>query len=127
MNGPSIPVNCFNYSESYRSPVKRAKNLALVLKDHKNPFIEDLVNTSYQYCFWDELESFVDDSASVDLDECGTENVVRVWLVNPSFHSNLLCALRKKLQDAKLVINQFGFQLDAYVTGIQRGSETIEK
>ena len=82
------------------------------------------MNTSYRYCFRDELESFVDDSDSVDLDEYGTENVVRVWLVDSSFHSNLSYALRK-LQDAKLVIDQFGFQLD--VTGIQRGSETIEE
>ena len=82
------------------------------------------MNTSYQYCFRDELESFVDASDSVDLDECGTENVVRVWLFDSSFHSNLSYALRK-LQDSKLVIDQFGFQLD--VTGIQRGSETIEE
>jgi len=100
------------------------KELFKVLKDHKNPFMEDLVNSSYQYCFRDELESFVGDAGSVDLDECGTENVVRVWLVDPSFHSSLSWALRK-LQDAKLVIDQFGFQLDG--TGIHRGNETVEE
>ena len=82
------------------------------------------MNTSYGYCFRDELERFVDDSDSVDLDKCGTENVVRVWLVDSSFHSNFSFALRK-LQDAKLVIDQFGFHLD--VTGIQRGNETIDE
>ena len=100
------------------------KELFKVLKDRKNPFMEELVNSSYQHCFLDEFESFLGDAGSVDLDECGTENVVRVWLVDPSFHSSLSRALRK-LHDAKLVIDQFGFQLDG--TGIQRGNETVEE
>ena len=100
------------------------KELFKVLKEHKNPFMEELVNSSYQHCFLDEFESFLGDADSVVLDECGNENVVRVWLVDPSFHSSLSWALRK-LQDAKLVIDQFGFQLDG--TGIQRGNETVEE
>ena len=100
------------------------KELFKVLKDHRNPFMEELVNSSHQYCFRDEVQSFVGDADSVDLDECGTEKVVRVWLVDPSFHSNLSSALRK-LQDAKLVIDQFGFQIDG--TGIQRENETVEE
>ena len=84
------------------------KELFKVLKDHKNPFMEYLVNSPYQYCFRDEFESFVVDADSVDLDECGTKSAVRVRLVDPSFHSSLSWALRK-LQDAKLAIDQFGF------------------
>ena len=84
------------------------KELFKVLKDHKNPFMEELVSSSYQYYFRDEFESFVGD----DLDECGTENVVGIFLVDPSFHSSFSWALRK-LQDVKLVIDQFGFQLDS--------------
>ena len=95
-----------------------------LFKDHKNPFMEELVNSSYQHCFLDEFESILGDADSVNLDECSTENVVQVWLVDPSFHSSLLWALRK-LQDAKLVIDQFGFQLDG--TGIERGNETVEE
>ena len=100
------------------------KELFKVLKDHKNPFMEELVSSSYQYCFRDEFESFVGDADSVDLDECGTENVVRVCLVNPSFYSSLSWAL-KKLQDAKLVIDQFGFQLDG--SAVPRESEIVDE
>ena len=100
------------------------KELFKVLKDHKNPFMEELVSSSYQYCFRDEFESFVGDADSVDLDECGTENVVRVCLVNPSFYSSLSWAL-KKLQDAKLVIDQFGFQLDG--SAVPRENEIVDE
>jgi len=37
------------------------KELFKVLKDHKNPFMEELVSSYYQYCFRDEFESFVED------------------------------------------------------------------
>lgn len=95
------------------------KGLFKVLKDHKNPLMEKLVNSSYQYCFRDEFESSVGDADSVDLDECGTENVIRICLVDPSFYFSLSWALRK-LQEAKLVIDQFGFQLDS--SAVPRGS-----
>ena len=100
------------------------KELFKVLKDHKNPFMEELVSSSYQYCFRDEFESFVGDADSVDLDVCGTENVVRICLVNPSFYSSLSWALRK-LQDAKLVIDQFGFQLDG--SAVPRENEIVDE
>jgi len=87
------------------------KELFKVLTDHNNPFMEELVNSSYQYCFRDEFESFVGDADSVDLDECDTENVVRICLVDHFFYSSLSWALRK-LQDVKLVIDQFGFHLN---------------
>lgn len=80
------------------------------------------MNSSYQYCFRDEFESFVGDADSVDLDECGTENVVRICLVDPSFHSSLLWAMRK-LQDVNLVIDQFGFQLDG--SAVPRENEIV--
>ena len=35
------------------------KELFKCQKDHKNPFMEELVNSSYQYCFQDEFESFI--------------------------------------------------------------------
>ena len=49
--------------------------------------MDDLVKSSYQYCYRDEFES--GDSDSVDLAECESEKVVRVWLVHPSVQSNL--------------------------------------
>lgn len=82
------------------------------------------MNSSYQYCFQDEFERFVGDADSVDLDECGTENVVRICLVDPSFYSSVSWALRK-LQDAKLVIDQFGFELDG--SAVPRGNETVDE
>ena len=107
---------------SYPSRVQRGRQC----KSGNNNFIHNrtIDSSNTQYCFRDEVQSFVGDTDSVDLDECGTEKVVRVWLVYPSFHSNLSSALRK-LQDAKLVIDQFGFQLDG--TGIQRENETVEE
>ena len=44
----------------------------------------------------------------MDVDECGTENVVRICLVDPSFHFSLSLALGK-LQGSNLVIEHFGF------------------
>ena len=61
--------------------------------------MDDLVKSSCQYCSRGEFESFVEDSDSVDLAECESEKVVRVWLVDRSFQSSLSWALRK-LQDA---------------------------
>lgn len=96
-----------------------------VLKDHKNPFMEDLVNSSYQHCFQDEFESFMGEIYPVDLDDCGTEKIVRVCLIDHSFQGSLSCALNK-LQDKRLVVDQFGFQLDGG-SDIQTGNETIEE
>ena len=79
---------------------------------------------SYQYCYRDELESFVGDLDSVDLAECESEKVVQVWLLNPSFQSKLLWAVRK-LQQAKLIIDRYGFQFDGM--GAQRGKKPFEE
>ena len=87
--------------------------------------MEELVNSSYQYCFRDEFEGFMGETDSVDLDDCGTEKVVRVCLVDPSFQGSLSWALRK-LQDKKLVVDQFGFQLDGG-SGIPTGNKTVEE
>ena len=100
------------------------KELFKCLKDHKNPFMEELVNSSYQYCFQDEFESFIGEIDPVDLEDCGTEKVVRVCLVDPSFQGSLSWAL-SKLQDKKLVVDQFGFQKDGG-SGIQTENETVE-
>jgi len=86
--------------------------------------MEEVGNLSYQYCFWDEFESFVGDADSVDLDKCSTENIVRICLVDPSFHCSLSWAL-KKLQDVKLVIDQFSFQLDSLA--VPRENEIVEE
>jgi len=98
------------------------KELFKVLKDHNNAFMAELMNSSYKYCFQDEFESVLGEADSIDVDECGTENVVRICLVDPSFHSSLSLALGK-LQDAKLVIEHFGFQVDR--SNIQTGNETV--
>ena len=100
------------------------KELFKVLKDHKNLFMEELVSSSHQYCFRDKFESFVGDADSVDLYECGTENVVRICLVNPLLYSSLSWALRK-LQDAKLVIDQFGFQFNGLA--VPRENEIVDE
>ena len=87
------------------------KELYKVLKDHKNPMIQELAHSSYEHCAQNEMESL---PGCVNLDEvgeCGTENAVRVCLVNPSFNASLQVAL-KKLEDAKLIFDQFGFHVE---------------
>lgn len=87
------------------------KALYHVLKDHKNPMIQDLVNSSYEHCCRNEMEILVGDGDFLDSDNCGTESAARVCLVNPSFNAALQLAV-KKMQDAKLVIDLFGFSHD---------------
>ena len=87
------------------------KALYNVLKDHRNPMIQDLVNSSYEHCCKEEMELLVGDGELLDSDNCDTESSARVCLVNPSFNMVLQLAV-KRMQDAKLVIDQFGFSLD---------------
>ena len=70
--------------------------------------MQELVTASYQHCFISEMENVLQDPDAIDADECGTENVVRVCLVNPAFKASLSNAI-KKMQSAKLTIDQFGF------------------
>ena len=85
------------------------KELFKVLKDHNNAFMAELVESSYRHCFEDEFEKFMGEAQSQDIEECGAENVVRICLVDHSFQSGLSLAV-EKLQEAKLVIDQFGFR-----------------
>ena len=87
-------------------------DLFQVLKDHKNAFLEELVNSSYRHCFENEVERFVSQPDSIEIRDCGTEKVVRVWLVDPEFHGSLSLAVQK-LQDVKLTVDQFGFNDDS--------------
>ena len=57
------------------------------------------------------MEILVGDGDLFDNENCGTESAARVCLVNPSFNAPLQLAV-KKMQDAKLVIDQFGFSLE---------------
>ena len=85
------------------------KELFKVLKDNNNAFMAELVESSYRHCFEDEFEKFLGEAQSQDIEECGAENVVRICLVDHSFQSSLSLAV-EKLQEARLVIDQFGFR-----------------
>ena len=98
------------------------KALYNVLKDHKRPMIQDLINSSYEHCCREEVEMLVGDGDLLDSDNCGTESAARVCLVDPSFNAPLLLAV-KKMQDAKLVIDQFGFSLE-YLNSVPENDET---
>lgn len=65
------------------------KALYNVLKDHKNPMIQDLINSSYEHSCREEMEILVGDGDLLDSDNCGTESAARVCLVNPSFNAAL--------------------------------------
>ena len=82
------------FQEGKESPA--TAELYKVLKDHKNPFMQDLVSSSFKHCYQDEARKAIghDGLCTQELDECGTENVVRVTLVNPKFHTSLLSAVK---------------------------------
>ena len=80
-----------------------------VLKDHKNPFMQDLVSSSFKHCYQARKAIGHDGLCTQEPDECGTENVVRVTLVNPKFHTSLLSAV-ELLTEAKLQLDKFGFE-----------------
>ena len=85
------------------------KELYKLLKDHKNPFMHDLVTFSYQQCYRQEARDILDDSVSSSQAEleCGTENVVRVQCIINSYAPLLSHAL-DKLMEAKLRIDILG-------------------
>ena len=73
--------------------------------------MQDLVSSSFKHCYQDEARKVIgnDGLCTQELDECGTENVVRVTLVNPKFHTSLLSAV-ELLTAAKLQLDKFGFE-----------------
>jgi len=81
------------------------KELYKTLKDHKNGFMQDLVQSSYQTIYQDEVQRFMNETDEIDLEECGGESVVRVIVVNQSFQPSLSSAI-SKMEDAKLQIWQ---------------------
>ena len=87
------------------------RELYNLLKDHKNPYMQDLVTASYEHNYREELSSLLATSQPQELEGCGTENVVRVIIVKPSFQQPLSNAL-EKMMEAKLQIDKFGFTRD---------------
>ena len=63
--------------------------------------MQDLVTASYEHNYREELSSLLATSQPQELEGCGTENVVRVTIVNPSFQQPLSNAL-EKMMEAKL-------------------------
>ena len=93
------------------------KELYKTLKDHKNGFMQNLVQSSYQTIYQDEVQRFMNETDEIDLEECGGESVVRVIVVNQSFQPSLSSAI-SKMEDAKLQIDRFGFnETSVEITG----------
>ena len=86
------------------------KELYKVVKDRRNPFKQELVTTSIQHNYQNEFRDLVGLTPlySQQLEECCTENVVRVTLVSPSFQQSSTGAIEKIMQ-AKLQLDKFGF------------------
>ena len=61
-------VPCYEGKES-----AAMKELFKVLKDHKNPMIQELVNSSYEHCFRTEMDSLLGEGDLMDSQDCGTE------------------------------------------------------
>lgn len=92
------------------------RELFKVMKDHNNPFMEDLVTKSYQYSFKSLVDEMVDDPSVIDDDECGTECVLRLRCVHPTFQESLKDAI-VKIQNANLKLDLYGFDHSHPSTG----------
>lgn len=87
------------------------KKLFKVLNDHKNPMMQELVNSSYEHCFRDEMHRVLGEGDLMDSQDCGTEEVTKVWLINSNFNFTLQLSITK-LRDAKLEMDTSGSQED---------------
>ena len=74
--------------------------------------MQELVTTSFQHNYQNEFRDLVGLTplSSQQLEECGSENVARLTLVNPSFQQSLTRAI-EKIIEAKLQLDRFGFTL----------------
>ena len=88
--------------------------------------MEELVQSSYRQSFAKELRSVVGEKipSSQELDECGSENVVRVTLANSLFQYSLARAI-DKLIGAGLRVDKFGF--DAAGVSSEPSSSSLEE
>ena len=84
------------------------KELFKVMKDYSNGFMQDLVTSSFQHYFISEARTFLEDPDDIDIEGCGTQNVVCVCVVQSSFKSVLSDCIAK-IQGAKLILDRFGF------------------
>ena len=100
------------------------KELFKVLKDHNNKFMQDLVTAFYQQSFLTVAEGFLSDSESMDVEECGTENVVSVRVIQASFKSIVSEAI-DKMMGAKLVIDRYGLDGNSQESQ-ERTSDSME-
>ena len=101
------------------------KELFKVLKDHNNKFMEDLVTAFYQQCFLTVAEGFLSDSESMDVEECGTENVVSVRVIQASFKS-IVSEVIDKMMGAELVIDRYGLDSNSQESQEERTSDSME-
>ena len=103
------------------------KELYKLLKDHKNPFMQDLVTFSYQYFYAKEAQDILDDSLSPSQMEfdCGTENVVRIKCVLPSYQPCLSNAIGK-LMEAKLKLDVLGISTSSTVHATQPNCDPLQ-
>ena len=104
-----IQLLCSQITFNEGKELAAMKELFRVLKHHKSPLIQELVNLSYENCFQNEMKRVLGEEDLLDSQQCGTENVARVWLINSSFSSALQAAVAK-VQEAKLQIDTFGLK-----------------
>ena len=62
---PTWFLSCFKVPCLEGKESMAMKELFKVLKDHSNPFMQELVTASYQQCFISEVESILQDSEEV--------------------------------------------------------------
>jgi len=88
------------------------KKLYNLVKDHRNPYMQDLVTASYQHSYQEEAASLLGEFEmfTQKMDECGKENVVCVTIINQGFQQSLMHAIGK-MTEARLQLNNFGLNM----------------
>ncbi|XP_068752984.1 uncharacterized protein [Montipora capricornis] len=105
--GLDVTATQVQFQDGNESPAMA--ELYKVFKDH--PFMRDLVRSSYKHSYRDEARKLIGEDClcTQELDDCGSEKVVRVTLINQTFHASLLKAI-ERLTAAKLQLDKFGFE-----------------
>ena len=107
---PLITVHLLKVSCQAHKVSLAMKELYKVLKDHKNSFIKNLVDTSYRQSYVDEARELLEsDVPFSDIDVEGSENVVKVCLVDGLFRPCLAKAV-SKLLETKLQVDSIGIE-----------------
>ena len=99
-----------------KSSDKEISALCQILKDHKNAFIGDLVDTSYNSCYTQTIENISDcaeiENYLIDPNPVGTDKVVHLHVVDQQFYAAITAAT-DEMAKAGLQLHTFGVRMSS--------------